>query len=470
VGLARFIVAAAIAFALLAAPASASTARVVDVTLPPACKVPPPSGVCEPRSETALVYHASPGEANRVSIAAESPQIRIRDQGAAIQPDGRCVAVDSNTVSCPPVGLILVDTGDGPDRFTSDFGGVLVNGGVIVSGGSGDDEIAGGPLADDLYGGRGKDVLRGRGGEDRLYDAFPRDRLGSGDLSVFFPVPFAESRFDPAGVPLADPGRGEDSFDGGPGGDTISYDGRAAGIRVDLAGSRARGAARGERDSVRQLENAIGGAGDDRLLGDRRANTLDGGLGDDLLVGRRGDDQLLGSGGRDAVLGGPGDDFVSALPGPSAAGSERLICGVGTDRVGRISPSYFVEDDCEVLAVEFLSGTKLFGDAISLLPLARRGPPTVMTTMFECPRFPDDEGCRLRLELRLHPGGRLLGLETARYARGDKRDVSLGLSRAGMRLLRRRGSLLVRVILRENAPHEPLGYMTELRVSPRASR
>lgn len=129
-----------------------------------------------------------------------------------------------------------------------------------------------------------------------------------------------------------------------------------------------------------------------------------------------------------------------------------------------------MEDDCEVLGVQFLSGTKLFGDAISLLPLARGGPPTVMTTMFECPRFPADEGCRLRLELRLHPGGRLLGLETARFARGDKKDVSLDLSRPGMRLLRRRGSLLVRVILRENAPHEPLGYMTELRLSPRASR
>jgi Ca2+-binding RTX toxin-like protein len=428
----------------------------VDVVLPPACKYPPPSGVCPPRSDTAIVYQAGAGEANRVTIAADPDQIRISDQGAAVQPDGRCVAVGSQSVSCPLATLILVDLGDGADTFTSEHHA------VIADGGAGDDALAGGTLSDDLYGGRGRDVIRGRGGHDRLYDASPREPLGSGDIALFFPLPFVESRFDPAVVPLTDPGRGEDTFDGGAGSDSVSFDGRSADLKIDLTDSGGAAGARPERDSFEDLEAAIGGAGDDRLLGDRRSNVLDGASGNDRIAGRRGEDRLLGGGGRDVLSGGPGDDSLHALPGPRRAGSERLACGAGGDRVAGVTLSYFLEDDCEVLGLEVPDGTRLFGDAWSLLPLSKGYPPSVMTTNFECPRFPLGPACRLRLDLRLHPGGTLLGSERARFSRGDKKEVSLGLSRSGMRLLRRRGSLLARVIVRENAPHKPVGYVTEL--------
>ena len=48
--------------------------------------------------------------------------------------------------------------------------------------------------------------------------------------------------------------------------------------------------------------------GDDKLLGSRENDLLDGWPGDDVIEGNAGDDDLLGWSGNDLVLGGPGDD------------------------------------------------------------------------------------------------------------------------------------------------------------------
>jgi hypothetical protein len=108
-----------------------------------------------------------------------------------------------------------------------------------------------GPSGERLYAGGGADVLRGRGGGDLLSDASTPGLLRSGD-----PSPFVS---DEGPVALADPGRGRDSFDGGSGrGDTVSYEARRAGVRVDLANPAAIGGGPGERDSVKGVESAFG--------------------------------------------------------------------------------------------------------------------------------------------------------------------------------------------------------------------
>ncbi|MCC7410775.1 MAG: M10 family metallopeptidase [Gammaproteobacteria bacterium] len=65
------------------------------------------------------------------------------------------------------------------------------------------------------------------------------------------------------------------------------------------------------------IENATGGAGGDRIIGNGAANVLSGGDGDDYLhgaggndtlYGGRGNDRLIGGGGADRLNGGPGDD------------------------------------------------------------------------------------------------------------------------------------------------------------------
>lgn len=57
-----------------------------------------------------------------------------------------------------------------------------------------------------------------------------------------------------------------------------------------------------------QLENLIGGSGDDTLLGNKADNAIYGGAGNDTIDGREGDDYLDGGAGADKLIGGMGDD------------------------------------------------------------------------------------------------------------------------------------------------------------------
>jgi serralysin len=59
------------------------------------------------------------------------------------------------------------------------------------------------------------------------------------------------------------------------------------------------------------VENAIGGSGNDLLLGNSLANRLEGRAGNDILVGQNGDDQLIGGDGRDLLIGGRGVDTLN---------------------------------------------------------------------------------------------------------------------------------------------------------------
>ncbi len=64
-------------------------------------------------------------------------------------------------------------------------------------------------------------------------------------------------------------------------------------------------------DARSLIENAIGGTGNDSILGNAAANTLTGGSGNDTLRGGDGADSLAGGSGADALDGGAGFDFVS---------------------------------------------------------------------------------------------------------------------------------------------------------------
>lgn len=86
-----------------------------------------------------------------------------------------------------------------------------------------------------------------------------------------------------------------------------------------------------------------GGAGSDRLVGTRAADTLRGRAGDDKLLGGRGKDLLIGGGGDDRLIGGggrdgfnmragvqlkaPGDDRIEARDGVA----DEINCGDGDD-------------------------------------------------------------------------------------------------------------------------------------------
>lgn len=467
--------------ASLAAPAAASTAQLVELSSAPACKYFPPPECFEPPPDTALVYLGG-GETNRVGLTADAQQVRITDPGAQVVPGPGCSPIDGHNVSCSvPSALVYVATGAGADAVRSELGPTTK---LTVDGGAGKDLLVGGLGPDALLGGRGADRLRGRAGDDRLFDASSPEPLRAGDLSpreggsdVFF-----DQNREQAALP---PGRGRDSFDGGSGRDTLSYVGRSDKLRIDLASRKPVSGARRERDSIRRMENAIGGRGDDRIGGNRRANRLegDGTLpgelpargGNDRIAGRAGADSIAGGDGRNMLSGGAGDDSIGALAGRR----NRVSCGPGTDFVGDVSPKVFLAPDCEKPGFDFLDA--LLGgplDVRSLLPLRKGRPPRILTGSLGC--FLDFV-CEVRAEVRVRgrasrhgtspPRGTLLGSTAFMVGANEIKPLDLRLSRSGLRRLRRHRALRVSVSLgTQHSDGGPSTYVTLLRAPQRSSR
>ena len=220
------------------------------------------------------------------------------------------------------------DSGTGNDTLTN-----IEN----VKGTHTNDRIDGDDNANLLKGLDGADVINGRGGDDTIIPNRPMV------------------------VENETPRDGADVVDGGAGSDTISYEGEAAGdggVTIDLNTIVAAHFAyitaivgdandndvvdqikvvnEGTEDDpkwVSTIENLKGGAGEDALTGDTRANriyglagsdTLHGGAGDDTLMGGAGDDTLHGGAGDDTLMGGAGDDTLHG-----GAGDDTYVVVVG---------------------------------------------------------------------------------------------------------------------------------------------
>jgi Ca2+-binding RTX toxin-like protein len=342
-----------------------------------------------------LTYTAAPGEANRLSIAAEAGALIVRDDRARVKPGSSCTAFGVHAARCRPgarsgeATSVLVDLGDrrdvarvsdprgdleaaqvlgGAGNDTIDISGVsLVSSPDLsrnpeVDGGPGGDRIIGSRQGDHLAGGAGADRLQGRGGADLLVG-------------------------DPAGY------MGRDRLIGEAGQDTVDYQARTTPVVVDLA--RGRGGAGGREDVIRSVEDAVGGRDHDVLRGTAGPNSL-GGWGllpqvqrdvpGDTLVGRGGDDLLVDFVGESRLEGGPGDDSIVG----SRLG-DTLACGAGTDSLTRsvglgefgddagqgLDTGVLVPVDCDVLAAGqyfFRSGAVLGNRLVwSALAAARHG-------------------------------------------------------------------------------------------------
>lgn len=76
------------------------------------------------------------------------------------------------------------------------------------------------------------------------------------------------------------------------------------------------------------IENAIMGSGDDRVTGNKAANTILLGRGDDSADGREGNDVLDGQEGSDTLRGGDGNDRLTG-----GAGADSFVFGTEADTV-----------------------------------------------------------------------------------------------------------------------------------------
>jgi Ca2+-binding RTX toxin-like protein len=200
----------------------------------------------------------------------------------------------------------------------SGIGAMTLSGFENLSGSHGNDSLAGDGGANVLAGDEGNDQLSGGAGNDILYGdgritIDTHDTGTSGPITTYADVAAAFPGGFTDGDDLLEGGDGNDSLYGGGGNDTASYAGAGGGEFVDLASGFATGAA-GD-DDLHSIENVVGSAYDDQILGDGGANTLAGGDGHDYLRARAGDDTLKGGNGDDYLGGGFGNDVIDGGAG-----------------------------------------------------------------------------------------------------------------------------------------------------------
>ena len=164
----------------------------------------------------------------------------------------------------------------------------------VITGDGGSNKLEGYDGDDRVRGGGGDDLLRGEKGRDELYGGEGGDRLEGGDDADFLS--------GEGGDDVLDPGEGTvDVSNGGAGTDTVTYEGRTDSVSISPDNQFDDGRP-GEGDTVGDdVENEVGGSGNDFLYGSEAANRLYGGAGNDRLDGRGGADAMIGAAGSDTA-------------------------------------------------------------------------------------------------------------------------------------------------------------------------
>lgn len=331
---------------LLPAAASAATVSVTETT--------------GAQNHAKLSFEAAPAEANDlhivpVSESADYLQIRLIDDGAAIEPGAGCSgggspgalvfctvhkANPSQYENCTKAGCtyvpgslwelaMSVTLGNGGSRLEASFPEPpMVNyvkappTSVTIQPGSGDDTLFTGGGEEKIESSQGNDTIRA-GAEDDEYLGGPVPD-GADDVSLGAGHNVVDYRQRTSPVFFHDD---YVANDGGPGeGDRIY------GVVAVFWGGSGNDVLEGPPYSYPSREVFLGGPGNDLLVGSE---------GDDLLRGEAGDDRLIGKGGNDELVELPGEesgnDFADGGPGNDeialAGGDDRAEGGPGEDEI-----------------------------------------------------------------------------------------------------------------------------------------
>jgi Ca2+-binding RTX toxin-like protein len=338
----------------------------------------PPTGTVSVENGDTVTYVAASGQNNKITISTSGSDIIVEDVYLLTAGPG-CVSVDPATVRCDSAGIDLVKVyaGDKDDSITKTsphssylYGGdgkdtisagpaTIAHGAVAANylyGEDGDDSLTGGPDDDTLNGGGGADTFVGGTGSDTVsYDGATADvsidndgvsgddgAPGEGDTigtdvenltggygdDTIRGASSANTLQGGPGDDILDGGLGADILYGGSGEDAVTYAGRMQNITADLDGSVGDDGAQGEGDTIASdVEDLIGGYGNDVLTGNAGDNYIYGGTelhlctgsfpnytcfggGEDTLKGGAGDDVLDGGYSSDIIDGGPDNDWV----------------------------------------------------------------------------------------------------------------------------------------------------------------
>ena len=271
------------------------------------------------------------------------------------------VTLNGATDATVTVGLFAEDTIRNIENVTGGFLNDTLSGDGLantLSGGGGDDMLKGGGGNDVLDGGDGSDTadysdktgavavtLNGDTDATVTVDGVAEDTIrkvenitsGIGN-DTLMGDDLNNTFLGDAGDDLLKGAAGNDTLDGGVGTDTADYGDKTASVVATLKGATNATVTVGgvAEDTIRNIENVIGGSGDDTLTGNDPANLFRGGPGADTLDGRSGSDTADYGDKTDAVavtLNGAADATVTVggIAEDTIRNIENIIGGTAND-------------------------------------------------------------------------------------------------------------------------------------------
>ncbi len=306
------------------------------------------------------------GKTIAVSITSSTNTVRsivnhggnIISGGTAILGDGLIKIENLNdganraVIAGANIGINLAANSTGRDMLDLVNSGDIRGGSLAIQGSDGDDKIQNSGMIEGLS---GRAIALGYG--DDLYDGKAGTAVGIIDMGVGDDTVYGGS-----GNETIVAGLGDDSIDGGGGIDTLQFV-TEQDLYLNLGRDTPYENGDGT-DTIKGIENVIGGSGYDEITGSDDVNHL---------IGGEGDDTLDGAGGIDRLEGGSGDDTYYI----SDATDDMIVelADGGYDMV-RASRSYVLADGVsieEMRAVDGDADIDLTGNDLSHVLLGNMG-------------------------------------------------------------------------------------------------
>jgi Ca2+-binding RTX toxin-like protein len=305
-------------------------------------------------------------------------------------------------------GSDTLNGGEGRDTLDGRAGDDSLDGGNgddALSGSGGTDKLAGDNGNDSLEGGAGGDALDGGPGDDTVNGA-EANLIGADGSDDLAGGPGTDVLLGDDGNDQLDGGPGPDRMNGGDGRDTVDYESRSSPVNVTLDGVANDGEADEGDNVLPNIEVVLGGTVGDDLSGDRDANRLDGGPGEDLI---------MGNAGADILQGGNAPDLIKARDGAQ----DQVNCGDDGDLA--IVDRADTVRDCKWTD---RGGKRRL--AVDRSALVRATPSAFGLRLPDGHRFFDlSTAVKIPIASTVDPEGGVVHLATARNRTGDRQEISV---------------------------------------------